>query len=211
VKDGKGLNFSVKFDKSGFYGNGELSRMLSSGLHDFILIGEGIDIEIFQNPTGADELISEIQNRSANFTIDPEVVRRNTTFPMAVRDVTVLLRDNVLNIQISAVSFSGSTGTITNFSFSIPAIPYAGQKAGSLNNLSNNLLLHNSLPQNPAGDEVLYIRDIKNGMAEMIYQKGSLYITTHVKIRRKLEDGFYLVENITSRKTLRVRYIDTEN
>lgn len=192
-----GTSFPVFFEKSRFYTNEELSRTISKGgLKNFILIGDGIRVDVVKRFSTPEEIAERIdipapvkQDIIRYFSINPLPVK------FAVKEAVSFHEGQNLVLRLSGYTFTDIIGSETNFSLSIP--------------LSSEPV--RAITQRDSTGETtesMTLQNIYRSTADMVYRKGPITIITKVKIRRKLEDNSYLVENYNSGRIMKVRVLD---
>lgn len=141
---------------------------------DYIIAGKGIDVKIVK-PYPIDKVNEIIKGMGYDVL--------NTKLPENMDNVYIInisnfIEKDILNSFIKLCYFKSDCGIITNIVIS-------------------------STLKNKEGED-FYLSDIYGQNATLYYKKGSINIKLKVKIIKKLENNFYLVENYNG-KILTVR------
>lgn len=197
--------YFFKINRSGFFSNSDLSQVFNKqGMDDFVLIGKGVQIELVRRFSTTNEIISAIDNKYPGVELKGEGLF--TTFQgrkFLVTDVQLVQAGDEKNISIECVLFGGAIGNVTNINYPVQESKQQSDDMADRGFNPNKIKL-------PPDNEGVYLRNVHLNLGEMVYQKNGITIVTKVKIKRKLEDNLYLVENISSGKTLRVSLRDSK-
>lgn len=141
---------------------------------DFIIAGKGIDVKIVK-PYPIDKFYEII--KCMGYDVSDTKLPENMD-NVYIINITNLIEKNILTSLVNLCYFKSECGIITNIVIS--------------STLKNKEI------------EDFYLSDIYGQNATLFYKKGNIKVKLKVKIIKKLENNFYLVENYNG-KILTVR------
>jgi hypothetical protein len=187
----------IKIESGRYYSNKELSVLFrQSGLNDFVLIGQGTDIEkdTFYDNSGT--IAFRIKQVLPEVEADRNAIEKKMDFKTYIIKKLDAVRDLPdIRVTMDMIYFTNQAGIETNLTIVLRPGDISQTEEGKTG-------------PDPA-DEPIYLKALNKGYGELIYRKAGLTIMTRVRVMRKLENNYYLVENNNSGKMMRVRFIDS--
>lgn len=192
-----GFDFSIRLQKNKIFSNKELSELLhSQGYKQFTLIGEQIAVYYIPTLTDFNSFYSELSNTYKNLRLPLESDFFPKSFYVKSLDVEIQKESTILNIEYVYFS-NGFDVIVSNQVFVIKRSKTIFPDETS-----------NSITDSITAIPKVYIKNINNLKADLIYRTGNIIIRTKAKIIRKLQDNSYYVENINSGKRFEAELID---
>lgn len=190
-----GLSSEFQIISNQYFSNYEISRLLKQQyIKEVILIGKGVQVEWINQFSSLNDIKNYLLNTYPGINIQ-KVDFSDISFPeeFKIQNLKSEYENNYIKIQAEYLYFIGNNGITTNIKFELK---YYG---------SDINIYQKSISQFNNSYDYIYLEHIDRGMADLSYKKGDIFITMKVKIMRKLEDNYYLVENNKSGKTFKVK------
>jgi len=197
------LDFNYFLDiNENFLPNYKIANILHNiGLQDFILLGNGIKINFVKKSelNSLNDIENFINNNYKNLNHYKLSFNLPENFKILKIEDKILITNLFINLNL--ICFYDYSGELTNIEL---LLPIENRIKISDNNIFTNIKNNINLDKNDINlcDEHIFIRNIFNGFADIVYIKGILEIQDRVKIIKKLDDRLYLVENAKSGKKI---------
>lgn len=185
------IDFSLTVTNSGFISNRVISRKLSEqGYHNYTVIGKGVEI-IFLDDDQNKSLSNWIVKQHPDLIVlsdFPDLGENNV-----ITDVDIAQNGKQAVMNISFLNFRNGLGISSNYIWKA--------EISDESSVTDSVKETSGLPVSE-----FYIEKINGTSVQLIYQKGSLTIRALAEIVEELDDNYYLVENTTSGKQLKVKF-----